>query len=149
MQPWKAEGKYFKVCRVSVGAAARLLAHAQSSSHEVMGLLLGHTEGDCFWLREGFALPVESTETRVNAGEECLDYMIRKTELYEGLGRKDNCVGWYHSHPGFGCWLSGIDVATQENYQKINDPWVALVVDPLKTAQDGVLALGAFRTHPS
>jgi hypothetical protein len=22
-------------------------------------------------------------------------------------------VGWYHSHPGYGCWLSGIDVGTQ------------------------------------
>ena len=23
-------------------------------------------------------------------------------------------VGWYHSHPGFGCWLSGVDVNTQQ-----------------------------------
>lgn len=22
-------------------------------------------------------------------------------------------MGWYHSHPGYGCWLSGIDVGTQ------------------------------------
>ncbi len=23
-------------------------------------------------------------------------------------------VGWYHSHPGFGCWLSGVDINTQQ-----------------------------------
>lgn len=23
-------------------------------------------------------------------------------------------VGWYHSHPGFGCWLSSVDVNTQQ-----------------------------------
>ncbi|KAF9609474.1 hypothetical protein IFM89_016473 [Coptis chinensis] len=25
-------------------------------------------------------------------------------------------VGWYHSHPGFGCWLSGVDINTQQWY---------------------------------
>jgi proteasome lid subunit RPN8/RPN11 len=27
-------------------------------------------------------------------------------------------VGWYHSHPGFGCWLSGVDVHTQQVQQQ-------------------------------
>lgn len=40
-------------------------------------------------------------------------------------------VGWWHSHPGIGCFLSGTDIKTQkyffpEAYQ------VALVVDPIK-----------------
>ncbi len=40
-------------------------------------------------------------------------------------------VGWWHSHPDFGCFLSSTDVETQrfffpESYQ------VALVVDPVK-----------------
>lgn len=39
-------------------------------------------------------------------------------------------IGWWHSHPGFGCFLSSTDLHTQqfffpENYQ------VALVVDPM------------------
>lgn len=28
--------------------------------------------------------------------------------------RPEMVVGWYHSHPGFGCWLSGVDVNTQQ-----------------------------------
>ena len=36
------------------------------------------------------------------------------------VGRMENAIGWYHSHPGYGCWLSGIDVSTQmlnQNFQ--------------------------------
>lgn len=44
------------------------------------------------------------------------------------MGRLENAIGWYHSHPGYGCWLSGIDVNTQMNNQKFTDPFVAVVV---------------------
>lgn len=50
-----------------------------------------------------------------------------------------NIVGWYHSHPSYGCWLSGIDVNTQERYQKNTDPFLAIVVDPIKS-----VTLGTF-----
>lgn len=36
----------------------------------------------------------------------------------QASGREENLVGWYHSHPGYGCWLSGIDVGTQMTNQK-------------------------------
>ncbi|KHJ81212.1 hypothetical protein OESDEN_19102, partial [Oesophagostomum dentatum] len=57
-------------------------------------------------------------------------------------------VGWYHSHPGYGCWLSGIDVATQSLNQQFQEPWVAIVVDPLRTMSAGKVDIGAFRTYP-
>ncbi len=34
-------------------------------------------------------------------------------------------VGWYHSHPGFGCWLSGVDVNTQQSFEALNQRAVA------------------------
>ena len=38
-------------------------------------------------------------------------------------------VGWYHSHPGFGIFLSGHDIFIQENF--FSDPrQIAYVVDP-------------------
>ena len=30
-------------------------------------------------------------------------------------------VGWYHSHPGFGCWLSGVDMNTQQSFEALTD----------------------------
>ena len=44
------------------------------------------------------------------------------------MGRLENALGWYHSHPGYGCWLSGIDVDTQMTNQKYQEPFVAIVV---------------------
>jgi proteasome lid subunit RPN8/RPN11 len=39
-------------------------------------------------------------------------------------------VGWYHTHPRFGIFLSGMDLFIQENF--FNLPWqVALVYDPI------------------
>lgn len=44
------------------------------------------------------------------------------------VGRLENAIGWYHSHPGYGCWLSGIDVSTQMLNQQFQEPFVAVVV---------------------
>lgn len=41
-------------------------------------------------------------------------------------------VGWYHSHPGFGCWLSGVDINTQQSFEALSERAVAVVVDPIQ-----------------
>nr|XP_026263543.1 COP9 signalosome complex subunit 5 [Urocitellus parryii] len=65
-----------------------------------------------------------------------------------GVGRLENAIGWYHSHPGYGCWLSGIDVSTQMLNQQFQEPFVAVVIDPTRTISAGKVNLGAFRTYP-
>lgn len=57
-------------------------------------------------------------------------------------------IGWYHSHPGYGCWLSGIDVSTQMTNQQGQDPFLAVVIDPVRTMSSGKVEIGAFRTFP-
>lgn len=64
------------------------------------------------------------------------------------VGRLENAIGWYHSHPGYGCWLSGIDVSTQMLNQNFQEPFVAIVIDPVRTISAGKVCLGAFRTYP-
>ncbi|KAJ5069832.1 hypothetical protein M0811_11494 [Anaeramoeba ignava] len=63
-------------------------------------------------------------------------------------GRLENAIGWYHSHPGYGCWMSGVDVSTQLLQQQFNEPWLAIVVDPKRTISSGKVEIGAFRTYP-
>ena len=58
-------------------------------------------------------------------------------------------VGWYHSHPGYGCWLSGIDVSTQMLNQQYQEPFLAVVIDPTRTVSAGKVDIGAFRAYPS
>ena len=66
----------------------------------------------------------------------------------QAVGRQENMVGWYHSHPGYGCWLSGIDVGTQSIQQQYQEPFLAIVVDPHRTIAAGKVEIGAFRTYP-
>lgn len=118
------------------------------NSKEVMGILLGSTQGDSFIVVDTFPLPVEGSETRVNPQEEAYEFMIDFMETLQLSGRRFSAVGWYHSHPGYGCWLSGVDVSTQTTNQKFQDPFVAIVIDPIKTYHKGIISIGAFRTLP-
>lgn len=110
--------------------------------------MLGKVDGNVMIVMDAFALPVEGTETRVNAHAQAYEYMTAYLESSKQVGRLENAIGWYHSHPGYGCWLSGIDVSTQMLNQNYQDPWVAIVIDPIRTISAGKVNLGAFRTYP-
>ncbi|KAJ7406036.1 COP9 signalosome complex subunit 5 [Pitangus sulphuratus] len=126
-----------------------MVMHARSGGNlEVMGLMLGKVDGETMIIMDSFALPVEGTETRVNAQAAAYEYMAAYIENAKQVGRLENAIGWYHSHPGYGCWLSGIDVSTQMLNQQFQEPFVAVVIDPTRTISAGKVNLGAFRTYP-
>ncbi len=127
----------------------KMVMHARSGGElEVMGLMQGKIQGDTFIVTDAFRLPVEGTETRVNAQDEANEYMVGYLEACRNAGKLENAVGWYHSHPGYGCWLSGIDVSTQATQQTFQDPFLAVVIDPNRTISAGKVEIGAFRTFP-
>ena len=147
MQPWVKDPKFFKTVRISSLALVKMVRHAHSGGDiEVMGLMQGKVRNNEFIVLDSFPLPVEGTETRVNAGAVADEFMIRYTETAERLLSDDYVIGWYHSHPGYGCWLSGIDVQTQSLYQQAQEPFLAIVIDPKKTMAQGKVEIGAFRT---
>ena len=125
-----------------------MVMHARSGgSIEIMGLMQGKLAGETFIVTDAFRLPVEGTETRVNAGDDANTYTIEYLQNCRDNGQMENAVGWYHSHPGYGCWLSGIDVETQK-VQQMQGPFVAVVIDPDRTISAGKVEIGAFRTYP-
>ncbi|CEP64640.1 COP9 signalosome catalytic subunit RRI1 LALA0_S12e03532g [Lachancea lanzarotensis] len=150
-EPWKDEGLYFKKVLLSKQASYKILQHAVNGKDaEIMGMLVGTVQTRNVVVYDSYALPVEGTETRVNAQLESYEYMVQyMNEVYDSRPEKFHIVGWYHSHPGYGCWLSGIDVQTQELNQTYQDPYVAVVVDPKKTLEEKRLSIGAFRTIPT
>ena len=113
-----------------------------------MGMLMGKIVDSTFHVLNVFPLPVEGTETRVNAQSQANEYIIKYLETQRSNGVSDYCIGWYHSHPGYGCWLSGIDVGTQALNQQFQDPFLAVVIDPHETIKTGKVAIGGFRTYP-
>ncbi|KAK7463427.1 COP9 signalosome catalytic subunit rri1 [Stygiomarasmius scandens] len=147
--PWEKDPHYFKSCKISAVALIKMVMHARSGvPYEIMGMMQGKVVGTSLVILDSFALPVQGTETRVNAGAEATEYMVSFYQGSQDAGRPENLIGWYHSHPGYGCWLSGIDVSTQLNNQKHQDPFVAVVVDPNRTMTAGKVDIGAFRTFP-
>ncbi|KAL8968782.1 MAG: hypothetical protein Q9183_002305 [Haloplaca sp. 2 TL-2023] len=148
-KPWRTDPHHFKNVRISAVALVKMVMHARSGgSIEIMGLMQGKIAGDTFVVTDAFRLPVEGTETRVNAGEEADEYSANYLQSCRDNGRMENAVGWYHSHPGYGCWLSGIDVQTQMMLQQFQDPFLAVVIDPDRTISAGKVEIGAFRTFP-
>lgn len=147
---WIKNPMFFTRVSISNLACYKILQHAvEGGDMEVMGMLIGNISKSSVVVYDCYALPVEGTETRVNAQLESYEYMVQYLNEIVDSGTNDrNIVGWYHSHPGYGCWLSGIDVQTQQLNQNFQDPYVAIVVDPKKSLQEGRLAIGAFRTLP-
>ncbi len=126
-----------------------MVMHARSGGDiEVMGLMTGYVEHETFIVTDALRLPVEGTETRVNAHSEADEYMVSFLTRAREAGQLENAIGWYHSHPGYGCWLSGIDVTTQSTHQSFQDPFLAVVIDPHRTISAGKVEIGAFRTYP-
>ncbi|GIY81098.1 COP9 signalosome complex subunit 5 [Caerostris extrusa] len=148
-KPWDRDPHFFKDIKISALALLKMVMHARSGGTlEVMGMLIGKVDVTTMIVMDSFALPVEGTETRVNAQAQAYEYMAAYTESAKQVGRLENVIGWYHSHPGYGCWLSGIDVSTQMLNQQFQEPFVAIVIDPVRTISAGKVNLGAFRTYP-
>ncbi|KOB66043.1 JAB-MPN domain protein [Operophtera brumata] len=109
-KPWEKDPHFFKDIRISALALLKMVMHARSGGTlEVMGLLLA----------------------------QAYEYMTAYIEAAKTVGRHENAIGWYHSHPGYGCWLSGIDVSTQMLNQNFQEPFVAIVIDPVRTISAG------------
>ncbi|ODQ45645.1 hypothetical protein PICMEDRAFT_18840, partial [Pichia membranifaciens NRRL Y-2026] len=145
---WKKHPYYFRTVNVSLLAMLKMSTHAVSGGMiEIMGMLVGYHKDNELIVLDCYPLPVQGTESRVNPQNDSYEFMLSYlTKLQESGIRKENIIGWYHSHPGFGCWLSGIDVQTQKLHQGFEDPYVAIVVDPIKSLKSGMVDIGAFRT---
>jgi len=49
-------------------------------------------------------------------------------------------VGWYHSHPGYGIFMSNVDISTQTRLQQFSQYVTAMIIDP-STDQVGFFTL--------
>lgn len=62
--------------RAALTVLCAVLFLCAAVSSQVMGLMQGKVQGDSFVVIDSFALPVEGTETRVNAQAEGYEYMV-------------------------------------------------------------------------
>lgn len=134
---------------ISTLATMKIVDHAvRAGDKEICGYLMGFTRESVFYVLDAVELPIIGTDSRVEIsgqmGQKADEYTMQYLDLMEKVGREHKYVGWYHSHPGFRCWLSKIDVGTQKVLQMVNKTFLALVVDPLRTLSTRKVELGCF-----
>lgn len=87
---------FFKDIKISALALLKMVMHARSGGTlEVMGLLLGKVTANTMIVMDSFALPVEGTETRVNAQAQAYEYMTGYIEAAKQVGRQENAIGYF------------------------------------------------------
>ena len=89
-----------------------------------------------------FAMPQSGTTVSVESVDHV--FQTKMLEMLKQTGRPESVVGWYHSHPGFGCWLSSVDINTQQSFESLTSRSVAVVVDPIQSVK-GKVVIDAFR----
>jgi proteasome lid subunit RPN8/RPN11 len=108
--------------------ARKIRQHARTSMKaEVCGVLIGNTEHE--------RLTVEACIAGINAAQGGAHVTFTQDtweHIYKIKDKEypdDKIVGWYHSHPGFGVFLSEHDLFIQQNFFS-NPQQVAWVYDP-------------------
>lgn len=122
----------------------KMLKHGRAGvPMEVMGLMLGEFVDDyTVTVTDVFAMPQSGTGVSVEAVDPV--FQTKMLDMLKQTGRPEMVVGWYHSHPGFGCWLSSTDCNTQQSFEMLNPRAVAVVIDPIQSVK-GKVVIDAFR----
>ncbi|NHJ87133.1 MAG: hypothetical protein FK734_16840 [Asgard group archaeon] len=94
---------------------------------EVIGWLIGQITEDTITVLK--AIPMSSGNSIF---VEMDDYTIIPKIAEEAEKINAVIVGWFHSHPSFGFFLSGVDIRTQRYQQSLFENAIALVCDPTK-----------------
>jgi proteasome lid subunit RPN8/RPN11 len=105
---------------------------ARAGRTEIGGFLIGKIERDKIIVTRATFPRQRGTRTHVTIND--ADMAILAEEL-AGRGTGEVIVGWHHTHPGLGVFMSGTDVSTQQRYQAFFPEAIALVMDPMKFAQ--------------
>ncbi|KAH8105949.1 JAB1/Mov34/MPN/PAD-1 ubiquitin protease-domain-containing protein [Cristinia sonorae] len=133
-----------EVIHISSLALLKMLKHGRAGvPMEVMGLMLGEFVDEyTVQVIDVFAMPQSGTTVSVESVDHV--FQTKMMEMLKQTGRPEMVVGWYHSHPGFGCWLSSVDINTQQLFESLDPRSVAVVVDPIQSVK-GKVVIDAFR----
>ena len=107
---------------ISSLALLKMLKHCRAGVPlEVMGLMLGEVIDDyAIKVVDVFAMPQSGTSVSVESVDPV--YQQDMLDMLKQTQRTEVVVGWYHSHPSFGCWLSSVDINTQVPIHPFSNP---------------------------
>jgi len=115
---------------VSTSALEKIRKHTKENpDKEVIGLLTGSMQNNVLIIEDAVTGEILSEKTRAALTPKT---MAKIADQIVSGKTKGNVIGWYHSHPGFGVFMSEIDIQTQMTLHQFSPYIVALVFDPTK-----------------
>ncbi|HMF31176.1 MAG TPA: hypothetical protein VKK79_07170 [Candidatus Lokiarchaeia archaeon] len=95
---------------------------------EVYGFLLGFIENKTTLHVQNMVPFIHGSATEVQFGNE--DYGLAEEVVERAENAGQFLVGWFHTHPGLGLFLSDVDILNQIGFQAVNPLAIAIVFDP-------------------
>src|SRR3954462_8777767 len=135
LDPEELKGARLDVYQAVIAQAALDEIHAHGKAHrdvEICGVLVGDVYHDDNGPYLHIAASIRGDSAQGYAAQVTFtaDTWTHIQERMDRLYPDHKIVGWYHTHPGFGIFLSGMDLFIQDNF--FNLPWqVAFVYDPV------------------
>lgn len=114
----------------------RITAHAESAEVEVGGVLTGqwceNPESGNQFIIVNHMIPARHTKQGAVYLTFTKDTLLDVHDQVENLYPGEKIVGWYHTHPRMGVFLSHYDTFLHNNF--FPEPWqIALVVEPFSS----------------
>lgn len=122
---------------ISYRALNKVLRHGMRFSNpkaprkdwvECMGFLVGNVDDSKVQIMDAIPI-VHGSLVEVEFQNE---HYAKADEINQDLTDENWIVGWYHTHPGHGLFLSPVDRVNHSGYQSLNPKAVAIVFDPSK-----------------
>lgn len=111
---------------------------------EAIGLLIGYvTEKDEIKVTQiEYITKGEEAQVEFLSDE---DFGAFEKDLKE---KKSHIIGWWHSHPGYGLFLSGTDIKTHILSFQLRNPYsIALVIDPTLEKDDDIADFNIYQVQ--
>jgi len=129
------ESRQLDAVRLEPGLARTLLHYlGEPRREERGGVLLGQRTGRVVRIG-GAVFPPQVTQSAANCAFDahCIEVISSSISAMADppiAGALEKMVGWIHSHPGHGLFLSHTDVATLDSWLQLDEGAIAVVVDP-------------------
>ncbi|MFX1294372.1 MAG: Mov34/MPN/PAD-1 family protein [Promethearchaeota archaeon] len=141
------------ICFLTFEAYKQIVLHATRFANikipmnawkEVYGFLVGTIENNKVLV--DIAVPMaHGSSVEVEFSE---DHYVKSVQIDSWAAKRNMfIVGWYHSHPGLGLFLSSTDIINQLGYQGPNPSAVALVFDHTKIKEPGHPGFAVFKLN--
>ena len=116
------------IIKISDSTLCKAIRRTSEVSTESGGILVGKMKDEELLINGLETGQQSATHVHVTLHDE---FLVETATKY--AERDEKIVGWYHSHPKMGCFMSSTDIDTQRRYQALFPNAVALVIDPQRS----------------